>query len=60
MGPGGISNMTEGAITVAKAADHRRYEAYTALWSEDLSQLEGKIGLLRELCVLKWRNLLNS
>ena len=50
MGPGGISNMTEGAITVAKAADYRRYEAYTALWSEeDLSQLEGKIGPIERI-----------
>ena len=42
--------MTEGAITTAKAADHRRYEAYTALWSEeDLSELEGKIGPIEKI-----------
>ena len=46
MGPGGVSNMTEGAIATAKAADHRRYEAYTALWSEeDLSELEEMVGM---------------
>ena len=44
IGPGGVSNMTEGAISAAKNADHRRYEAYTALWSEeDLSELEDRI-----------------
>ncbi len=45
MGPGGIANMTEGAISAAKSADYRRYEAYTALWSkEDLDELEEIIG----------------
>ena len=34
IGPGGVSIMTEGAISAAKNADHRRYESYTALWSE--------------------------
>ena len=36
MGPGGIANMTEGAIAAAKSADYRRYEAYTALWSKKI------------------------
>ena len=50
MGPGGVSNMTEGAISAAKAADHRRYEAYTALWSEeDLSELEDRIGPIEKI-----------
>ena len=50
MGPGGVSNMTEGAIATAKAADHRRYEAYTALWSEeDLSELEEMVGPIEKI-----------
>jgi diphthine synthase len=45
IGPGGIDGMTRAAISAAKNADHRRYEAYTALWSaEDISQLEIEIG----------------
>ena len=45
MGPGGIAGMTRAAIQAAKNADHRRYEAYTALWSDgDLAGLESEIG----------------
>ena len=45
MGPGGIDGMTRAAIQAASNADHRRYEAYTALWSaEDLQLLEEEIG----------------
>ena len=37
--------MTRAAIEAAKNADYRRYEAYTALWSnEDLEALEAEIG----------------
>ena len=45
MGPGGVSGMTVAAVDAAKNADYRRYEAYTALWSdEDLAELESEIG----------------
>ena len=44
MGPGKISSMTIEAKQAAIAADHRRYEAYTALWpEEDLVSLESEI-----------------
>ena len=47
MGPGGISGMTLSAIEAAKNADYRRYEAYTALWSEShISELENEIGAI--------------
>ena len=50
MGPGGIAGMTQAAIDAAKNADHRRYEAYTALWSEeDLLILENKIGKIQKV-----------
>jgi len=50
MGPGGIAGMTQAAIDAAKNADHRRYEAYTALWSEeDLRVLENKIGKIQKV-----------
>ena len=50
MGPGGIAGMTQAAITAAKNADHRRYEAYTALWSEeDLLVLEDEIGVIQKV-----------
>ena len=50
MGPGGVSNMTEGAISAAKAADHRRYEAYTALWTqEDITELETRVGPIEKI-----------
>jgi len=35
MGPGTIAAMTKEAISAAKSADFRRYEAYTALWPDD-------------------------
>ena len=42
MGPGRVESMTVEAVEVAKNADIRLYEAYTALWPEDeLSKLEG-------------------
>ena len=45
MGPGGVSGMTVAAVNAAKSADYRRYEAYTALWSDDdLAELESEIG----------------
>ena len=45
MGPGGVSGMTLAAFEAAKSADHRRYEAYTALWpAEDLAELEAEVG----------------
>ena len=45
MGPGNIQGMTVEALEAAKSADIRRYEAYTALWSDsDLEELEEKIG----------------
>ena len=31
MGPGTVASMTTEAISAAKSADYRRYEAYTAL-----------------------------
>ena len=50
IGPGGIGGMTRDAISAAKDADYRRYEAYTALWSqEDLESLEGEIGEIRKV-----------
>ena len=45
IGPGGIGGMTHEAISVAKSADVRRYEAYTALWEEGaITELEEEIG----------------
>ena len=50
MGPGGIGGMTRAAIQAAKNADHRRYEAYTALWSDgDLANLESEIGPIEKV-----------
>ena len=50
MGPGGIAGMTQAAIVAAKNANHRRYEAYTALWSEeDLLVLEDEIGVIQKV-----------
>ena len=50
MGPGGISGMTISAINAAKSADYRRYEAYTALWSDgDLAELEAEIGVIQKV-----------
>ncbi len=45
MGPGSVGSMTTEAISAAKSADFRRYEAYTALWpDEELSDLEQLVG----------------
>ena len=45
IGPGTVDSMTTEAISAAKSADFRRYEAYTALWpDEELSQLEQLVG----------------
>ena len=45
IGPGTVGSMTTEAISAAKSADFRRYEAYTALWpNEELSQLEQLVG----------------
>jgi diphthine synthase len=45
MGMGTVEGMTVEAKQAATAADHRRYEAYTALWpSEELARLEIEIG----------------
>ncbi len=50
MGPGGITGMTRAAIEAAKNADYRRYEAYTALWSQDaLEDLESEIGEIQKV-----------
>ena len=45
MGMGRLEGMTTEAIQAATQADHRRYEAYTALWPEDeLARLEATVG----------------
>ena len=50
IGPGGINGMTRAAIDAAKNADYRRYEAYTALWSQDaLKGLENEIGEIQKV-----------
>ena len=50
MGPGGVDGMTSAAIDAAKNADYRRYEAYTALWSQDtLEELENEIGEIQKV-----------
>ena len=50
IGPGGVSGMTLAAIDAAKSADYRRYEAYTALWSDDdLADLEARIGEIEKV-----------
>ena len=50
MGLGGIAGMTRAAIDAAKSADHRRYEAYTALWdSQSLEVLESEIGHIQKV-----------
>ena len=42
--------MTIAAVNAAKNADYRRYEAYTALWSdEDLAELESEIGEIQKV-----------
>ena len=50
IGPGGTAGMTRAAIEAAKNSDHRRYEAYTALWSDDhLAELESEIGHIQKV-----------
>ena len=50
MGPGTITAMTKEAISAAKSADLRRYEAYTALWPDDeLAELEQIIGPIEKI-----------
>ena len=50
MGPGKVESMTLEAVEVAKNADIRLYEAYTALWPEDeLSKLEELIGPIERI-----------
>ena len=50
MGPGTIAAMTKEAISAAKSADFRRYEAYTALWPDDeLAALEQIIGPIEKV-----------
>lgn len=45
MGMGRLEGMTQEALHAATSAEHRRYEAYTALWSEaELVRLETAIG----------------
>ena len=45
MGLGRVEGMTVEALEAARKADHRRYEAYTALWpEEELRRLEDQIG----------------
>ena len=45
IGPGTVGSMTTEAISAAKSADFRLYEAYTALWpDEELSDLEQLVG----------------
>ena len=50
IGPGTIAAMTKEAISAAKSADFRRYEAYTALWPNDeLAALEQIIGPIEKI-----------
>lgn len=50
IGPGRLSGVTVEARDAAKAADVRRYEAYTALWPEDeLRVLENAIGPIEKV-----------
>ena len=50
MGPGAVGSMTNEAISIAKSADYRRYEAYTALWPDDeLNSLEAIIGPIEKV-----------
>ncbi len=45
IGPGDVALATSEALSAAKMADFRRYEAYTALWPEDqLASLEKSVG----------------
>ena len=50
MGPGRCEMMTQEAINAARLADHRRYEAYTALWPQDeLDKLEDQVGSITKV-----------
>ena len=50
MGMGRLEGMTQEALDAAIKADHRRYEAYTALWPEaELSRLEEVIGSVQRV-----------
>ena len=50
IGPGAVEAMTTEAIEIAKTADFRRYEAYTALWPEDeLANLVATIGPIEKV-----------
>ena len=50
MGMGRMEGMTHEAIQAATQADHRRYEAYTALWpEEELVRLEAVIGSVQRV-----------
>ena len=50
MGMGHVNGMTVEALDAAAAADHRRYEAYTALWpEEELALLEQRIGAIERV-----------
>jgi diphthine synthase len=50
MGPGRLSGMSVEALHAAKAADVRRYEAYTALWPQaELDALEAEVGAIEKV-----------
>ena len=50
MGPGRLSGMSLEALEAAKAADVRRYEAYTALWPQaELDALEDAVGSIEKV-----------
>ena len=50
MGPGRLSAMSLEAVEAAKAADVRRYEAYTALWPQsELDALEAAVGSIEKV-----------
>ena len=50
IGPGKVSSMTLEAVELARQADVRLYEAYTALWSEEaLLELESEIGSIQRV-----------
>ena len=50
IGPGSVGSMTLDALNIAKKADVRLYEAYTALWpDEELSKLEAEVGPIEHI-----------
>ena len=50
MGPGRLSGMSLEALEAAKAADARRYAAYTALWPQsELDALEASVGPIEKV-----------